>query len=237
MDPDKKKPSKRATPSDPDSSAPVKDCIRCGTCCEKGGPALHQEDRMLIEKGRIPSKYLYSIRKGELAHDNVKGRLMPVDSDIIKIKGKEGTWACIFFDEQNKGCSIYSDRPLECRALKCWDTHELEKLYAGHRLTREDLVSTVEGLWDLIKDHQARCDYEKIKKLIGDLDGPRPDRARQKIMEIIQYDAEIRNLVLEKGGLDPAMLEFLFGRPLVQTLPGYGIKVRQEGGKTIVTRQ
>jgi hypothetical protein len=60
---------------------------------------------------------------------------------------------------------------------------------------------------------------------------------RKKILEIIQYDAEIRKLVLEKGGLDPTMLEFIFGRPLTQTLPGYGIKIRQEGGKTIVTRQ
>ena len=236
MDPDKKKPSNLANSSDPKSTAPVKDCIRCGTCCEKGGPGLHQKDRMLIEKGRIPCKDLYTIRKGEFAYDNVKGCLMPVDSDIIKIKGKEDTWTCIFFDEQNKECSIYNDRPVECRALKCWDTGELEEMYARHRLTREDLVSKVEGLWDLIKDHQARCDYEKIKELIGNLDGPHPDRARKKILEIIQYDAEIRKLVLEKGGLDPAMLEFLFGRPLTQTLPGYGIKVRQEGGKTIVTR-
>ena len=237
MDPDKKKPSKGATPPDPDSSGSIKGCIRCGTCCEKGGPALHQEDRMLIEKGRIPSKHLYTIRKGELAHDNVKGRLMPVDSDVIKIKGKEDSWTCIFFDEHHKGCAIYSHRPLECRALKCWDTDELEKMYAGHRLTREDLISKVEGLWDLIKDHQAHCDYEKIKNLIGDLDGPHQGRARKKIMEIIQYDAEIRKLVLEKGGLDPAMLEFLFGRPLAQTLPGYGINVRQEGKKTIITRR
>ena len=236
MDPDKKKPSNPPSPTEPNAAAPVKDCIRCGSCCEKGGPGLHQEDRMLIEKGRIPCKDLYTIRKGELAHDNVKGCLMPVDSDIIKIKGKEDTWTCIFFDEQNKECSIYNDRPVECRALKCWDTGELEKMYAGHRLTREDLVSKVEGLWDLIKDHQARCDYEKIKKLIGDLDSPHQDRARKKILEIIQYDAEIRKLVLEKGGLDPTLLEFLFGRPLTQTLPGYGIKVRQEGAKTIVTR-
>ena len=51
---------------------------------------------MLIDKEVIPSRYLYTIRKGELARDNVKGRLMPVDSDIIKIKGKEGGWMCIF---------------------------------------------------------------------------------------------------------------------------------------------
>ena len=236
MGPDKKNPSKPVIHSEPNSGASVKHCIRCGTCCEKGGQGFHQKDRMLIEKGRIPSKYLYTIRKGELAHDNVKGCLMPVDSDIIKIKGKEDSWTCIFFDEQNKECSIYDDRPLECRALKCWDTGELEKMYAGQRLIREDLISEVEGLWDLVKDHQARCDYDKIKKLIGDLDGPRMDRARKKLLEIIQYDREIRILVLEKGGLDPAMLEFLFGRPLTQTLPGYGIKIRLEGNKTIISR-
>jgi len=161
---------------------------------------------------------------------------MPVDSDIIKIKGKDDTWTCIFFDEQNKECSIYNDRPLECRALKCWDTGELEKIYASNRLTRDDLISEVEGLWDLIKDHQERCDYGKIKNLIGDLDGPHQDRARKKMQAIIQYDAEIRKLVLEKGGLDRTMLDFLFGRPLTQTLPGYGINVRQEGGKTIISR-
>ena len=237
MDPDKKKPSPPEIPADPDATAPAESCIRCGTCCEKGGPGLHQEDRMLIEKGRIPAKCLYTIRRGESAFDNVKGCLVPVDSDIIKIKGKEDSWTCIFFEEQNKGCAIYSHRPVECRALKCWDTGELEKIYARHRLTRDDLISEVEGLWDLIKDHQARCDYEKIKKLIGDLDGPHPGRARKELMEIIQYDAEIRKLVLEKGGLDPAMLDFLFGRPLVKTMPGYGIKVRQAGGKTLVTRQ
>ena len=235
MDPDKNKPSNPAIPSDPNSAAPEKGCIRCGTCCEKGGPGLHTEDRMLIEKGRIPSKYLYTIRKGESAYDNVKGCLVPVDSDIIKIKGKEASWTCIFFDEQNKECSIYNDRPLECRTLKCWDTGELETMYARHRLTRHDLIAEVEGLWDLIKDHQARCNYEEIKKLIGDIDGPHPGRARKKMMEIIQYDAEIRKLVLEKGGLDPALLDFLFGRPLTETLSGYGLKIRHESGKIIIS--
>ncbi|MFC1577920.1 YkgJ family cysteine cluster protein [Thermodesulfobacteriota bacterium] len=236
MDTDKKHPQSPANASIAKSETTQSTCRRCGTCCEKGGPGFHQEDRMLIEKGRIPLKYLYTIRKGEFAYDNVNGRLMPVDSDIIKIKEKEDTWTCIFFDEQNRGCSIYNDRPLECRTLKCWDTVELEKMYAKHRLTRDDLISEVEGLWDLINDHQARCDYEKIINLINDFDGPRKDRARKKLMEIIQYDAEFRKLVVEKGGLDAAMLDFLFGRPLRETLPAYGIKVRQEGRKTIISR-
>jgi Fe-S-cluster containining protein len=186
---------------------------------------------MLIDKGLIPTRYLYTIRKGELAHDNVKGCLMPVESDIIKIKGKEGSWMCMFFDDVSKKCTIYNDRPLECRALKCWNTRELEQIYATTRLTRKDLVSEVKGLWDLIEDHQARCDYKKIKDLIQDLTGVKRDRARRKLLEIIHYDAEIRNLVVSKGGLDADMLDFLFGRPLTQTLGNYGIKIHQEGTK------
>jgi len=207
----------------------ISECILCGICCEKGGPCFHIEDRMLIEKGKIPSKYLYTIRKGELAHDNVKGCLAPVDSDIIKFKGKKDGWTCIFFDEVKKGCTIYDDRPLECRALKCWDTRELEQIYANTRLTRTDLVSEVKGLWELIKEHQACCDYKKIQPLIKDLAGSKHNQARRKLLEIIRYDAEIRKLVVARGGLDPEMLDFLFGRPLTKTLENYGIKIRPDG--------
>ncbi len=161
---------------------------------------------------------------------------MPVASDIIKIKGKETSWSCIFFNEQNNECTIYDDRPLECRTLKCWDTKDLEKLYAKHRLTRSDLISEVEGLWELVRDHQERCDYGKIKKLIADLDGSRNARARKKLREIIQYDTELRKLVMEKGGLGADMLDFLFGRPLAKTLSGYGLKIQQKGKKIIINR-
>jgi Fe-S-cluster containining protein len=231
MDLNGKKQKKRNHPVAAGPGTTISECIRCGTCCEKGGPCFHLEDRMLIDKGVIPSRYLYTIRKGELAHDNVKGCLKPVESDIIKIKGKEDSWICIFFDEIKKGCTIYNDRPLECRALKCWDTRKLEQIYATTRLTRKDLVSQVKGLWDLIEDHQTRCDYNKIQPLIKDLTGSKRTRARRKLIEIIRYDAEIRNLVISKGGLDADMLDFLFGRPLTQTLGNYGIKIHQEGTK------
>ena len=234
MDPDKKNQQNPENASTPESDTTQNTCLRCGTCCEKGGPSFHQEDRLLIEKGQIPSKYLYTIRQGEYAYDNVKGCLVPASSDIIKIKGQKGSWTCIFFDAPQKACTIYKDRPLECRALKCWDTGELERIYSSNRLTRKDLLSQINGLWDLIDSHQARCDYEKIIKLINNLDGPHKDGARKNLLEIIQYDAEIRKLVVAKGGLDPAMLDFIFGRPLTETLPAYGIKVRQDGKKLVI---
>jgi Fe-S-cluster containining protein len=237
MDPDKKLQRPPGGPSGDDSAGSANTCRRCGICCEKGGPAFHRKDRMLIEKGRIPSKYLYTIRKGELAFDNVQGCLTPAKSDIIKIKGRQGRWTCIFFDTIDKSCTIYNDRPLECRALKCWNPAELEQVYERNRLSREDLLTRVEGLWELIEDHQNRCDYNQIRMLIRDLDGPGEDKARKGLMEIIQYDAEIRNLVIEKAGLDPEMLDFVLGRPLTETLPGYGLRVRREGEKTIISRR
>ncbi|MGD8472303.1 MAG: YkgJ family cysteine cluster protein [Desulfobacteraceae bacterium] len=212
---------------------PISECRRCGTCCRKGGPAFHRADKALIEKGVIHSKYLYTIRKGELAYDNIRQRLEPVSSDVIKLKGKGKSWTCILFDEKQNACTIYDNRPIQCRALKCWDTKAIEDLYAQKRLQREDLIADIEGLWGLIKDHQARCNYEAIQKLVDAINSDRGEDARQKLAEIIQFDIEIRKLVVSRGGLDVEMLDFLFGRPLKQTLRNFGLKVLQKEKKTI----
>ncbi len=207
----------------------ISECARCGTCCRKGGPCFHLQDRLLIENGTIPSKYLYTIREGELAFDNVKGCLIPAASDIIKIKGRQNEWACIFYDEAQKGCTIYADRPLECRTLACWDTRGFERIYEHQRLTRADLIAGVAGLWDLIKDHQARCNPGEIQRLIKEFKAGQASRARHRLLEIIRYDAEIRKLVVAQGGMDAEMMEFLFGRPLPVILGNHGIRVHQFG--------
>jgi Fe-S-cluster containining protein len=204
----------------------ISECKRCGTCCTKGGPSFHHADRGLIADGVIHSKCLYTIRKGEWAYDNVRQCLEPADSDIIKIKEKKDSWTCIFFDETQSACAIYENRPLECRTLKCWDTRELEDLYAKKRLTREDLLSEIEGLWSLIKDHQQRCDYKVIEKLARAIkSNPGDGGARLKLTEIIKFDTEIRKLVVSTAGLEPEMLDFLFGRPLTRTIKELGVKI------------
>ncbi|MGD9193367.1 MAG: hypothetical protein PVH58_15695, partial [Desulfobacterales bacterium] len=82
----KKQPTNSGSSSETKDKSGTNECMRCGTCCEKGGPSFHHDDRMLIEKGIILSKNLYTIRRGELAYDNVQGCLRAVESDIIKIK-------------------------------------------------------------------------------------------------------------------------------------------------------
>ena len=200
-------------------------CIRCGTCCTIGGPGFHHADRALIEKGVIHSRYLYTLRKGEFAYDNVRSCLTPVNDDVIKLKGRNDSWSCIFYDEDHKSCEIYDSRPLQCKVLQCWDTHQLEDIYDKNRLTRQDLVSDIKGLWELICHHQSRCDYDKIRKLVNALNSSAKESAQKELIEIIQYDTEIRKLVVSDGGLETGMLDFLFGRPLIRTIGNYGLRV------------
>lgn len=193
-------------------------CLRCGTCCRKGGPALHQEDRERVEQGVIHTRHLYTIRKGEQATDPVHGGLIRVDGDIIKIKGRGGTWACRFFDDRMGACHIYADRPLECRILECRDTVRFEQAYRFGRLSRRDLLAGIKGLWELIEDHERRCDYDGIRRLLERRSGRGRAGVERDLAGMVRFDAEIRRLMVAQGGLEAEMLDFLLGRPVEQVL-------------------
>lgn len=212
----------------------MKECNRCGTCCKKGGPSFHLEDKTLIERGIIPSKYIYTIRKGERYYDNVKECFSPASSDILKLKGQKGSWTCVFFNETNNNCTIYEHRPLECKVLKCWDIREIVRIYAKNRLTRQDLISSIEGLWELVKDHQERCSYGMLTFFIDSLSTEKKNEALKGILEIIEYDVKIRKLVVQKADLEPDLTDFLFGRPMTETIRIYGLKIKEEDGKYIL---
>ena len=202
-------------------------CRHCGTCCRKGGPALHLEDRELVESGMIPLNRLFTIRQGEPAYDNVTDVIAPSVTDIIKVKSLKGSRpVCCFYDAPSKGCSIYDDRPAECRALKCWDTQEIEEMYNCRRLTRRHLLSRVEGLWELVQDHQERCDYGEVAELAAHLKQvqPRPG-SHQKLLALINYDESLRQVAQEQAKLDPEMMSFFFGRPLSFTIQMFQLKL------------
>jgi len=194
--------------------SPLSTCSRCGTCCRKGGPALHQEDRGRVEQGVIHTRHLYTIRKGEWAADPVQGGLIRVDGDIIKIKGRGGTWACRFLDDRTGTCHIYDDRPLECRLLECRDTARFEQAYRRGRLSRRDLLADVKGLWELIEDHERRCDVDGLRRLLECRSGRGRAGAERELAGMLHYDAEIRRLMVAQGGLEVEMLDFLLGRPV-----------------------
>ena len=194
------------------------ECKRCGTCCRKGGPSFHFEDKSLIEDGHIPAKHLYTIRKGEPVRDNISGRIIYAPSDIIKIRGQGNSWTCFYYNEDKMKCRIYEYRPIECRVLKCWDTREIEGIYGKSMLSRKDLFGKVEGLWELVIEYDERCSYEEITGLIRETGSRKTGRLPEKAAELVEYDNTIRELVVKKGDLDSGLLDFLFGRPLSVTL-------------------
>ncbi len=81
-------------------------CRRCGTCCSQGGPALHHRDLDLIASGRIPLDRLITVRKGELAHNPLTGRVQAVRVELVKIAGTGEDWRCSYYDAENRGCGI-----------------------------------------------------------------------------------------------------------------------------------
>ncbi|RWU04529.1 YkgJ family cysteine cluster protein [Pseudodesulfovibrio sp. S3] len=199
-------------------------CRRCGDCCRSGGPALHTEDLPLIEDGSISLSEIVTLRTGERAFDQPGQMVAPLETEILKIKGRDGSWACIYFSPESSTCSMYETRPAECEALFCEDTGPLLAMYDKDRLTRADLLPEGHPLLSLMADHDAKCDPVLMESLAkAAREGDR--EAGEALKGMVVFDMEMRRLVPEKTGMDPNMNEFLFGRPLRTLLGTMNIKV------------
>lgn len=191
-------------------------CARCGECCRKGGPALHTDDLPLLRAPGGPDLvHLVTLRTGEPALDQITGTVAPLEGEIVKIKGRDGAWTCLFLSDEGAACAIYAARPLECRALSCRDTREIERVYARNRLTRRDILPAGHPLLELVAEHERRCPVSAYAAL---LEGDTPEDRRSRAA-MLAWDREVRLLLTEKSGMDPAILDFLFGRPLERLTP------------------
>ena len=205
----------------------ITECQRCGTCCKKGGPALHDEDKQALDQGGIPLTALYTIRKGELARDNVNGGVIRLPAEIIKIKSRPDANACMYFNDTDASCNIYDYRPVECRTLECWNTKKIAVIYAQNRLTRHAVLGKIAWLTDLVQTHEAECSFDRIQDLINNREAGDPS-ATSGLIEMMNYDFHLRNIVTEKGKITPEMHDFLFGRPLSEIIRfQFGVKVEK----------
>lgn len=169
-------------------------CSRCGECCRKGGPALHHEDLPLLRTPCGPDLTdLVTLRAGEPALDQVRGRLEPLEAEIVKLRGRDGAWTCLFFRDEDSACAIYAARPLECRVLSCLDTRGLARVYAQDRLTRAGILPPGHPLLELIEGHEQRCPVSGFARLL-ESDAPEDRRSRAAMLA---WDREVRLLVGE----------------------------------------
>ena len=118
----------------------------------KGGPTLHEEDAILFAKGILKRSHVYTLRKSEVVR-NIEDTLVALEQEIIKIKGQGEAWSCMFYDDDQGACRIYDHRPLECRALKCWDLRGFKEVMARPCLQRRNLIKPDDGILKIISAH------------------------------------------------------------------------------------
>lgn len=205
-----------------------KSCRRCGTCCRKGGPALHREDMELLRSGHIRPAQLITIRKGEAVLFPFRDQPQLNPEEFVKVAGGSGEWTCCFFNRQDASCRIYDRRPLECRLLQCWDTSPLEAIIGRDLLTREDLIPAGEPILQYIADHERTCSCQDLADLLSSLSlEAEQNNAIAKLTEMIRKDMACRGRILTEFNIPVALELFLFGRPLFTSLGAYGLSVHE----------
>ena len=206
------------------------ECNRCGTCCANGGPALHMQDRELIEGGSIPISHLITIRKGELVHNPVTNRLQAAKNELIKINGVGKEWSCFYFDADHKGCIIYDRRPVACQALECWDTEAVEQLIEKDLLSRADLIELDDPLYQAVVDHESNFPCPDLESILTQ---GSPSQSRE-LEDAANREVLFRTELVSTHGLSLGEELFYFGRPLFHLLISVGARVQESAGRLLV---
>ncbi len=205
---------------------PRRACTRCGRCCASSTPSLQLQDFRLVNNGMIPRSALYTVRVGELVWDNINQRNIPTNQELIKIKEKEQGTECVFHIPYPSRCTIYPQRPAQCRALKCWDTTEFEEVFIGPKLNRWELISDP-LLHGLVREHERRCSYKQLSRLVKEIPEA-GEKAVEEIIEVLRFDTGIRPFVASKLGILAEEIDLFFGRPLRTTIAMFGLQVIKE---------
>ncbi len=206
-------------------------CERCGTCCSKGGPALHLVDKQLLDHNLLMPEHLVTIRKGEPVFSLSGETPETAEAEIIKIKGKPGTWLCIFFEEHEAKCSIYPYRPLECTLLKCWDTLALEEVAGQDLLSRFDIIAPDNPAISFIRNHEKQFSLARLAQLLSAAEKPHTKlQALADLNELINRELALRKNVCRQLECSVDLELFYFGRPLFLILEQYGFKIHENNG-------
>jgi len=206
-------------------------CRRCGTCCRKGGPALHAQDLHLFHgPGALDLSQVLTLRAGELAHDQLKGRLLPLAAEMLKLRGKNPGGACAQFIEADNACALYERRPAECRALSCQDTAALAAMYDRERLTRADLLPAGHGLLAVMAEHEALVPVARMAPLAAILRGGGQESldAREELTRMALADRAFRQGLAERAGIGPEYHDFFLGRDAAALFAAAGLSLRAD---------
>ncbi|MDW7772501.1 MAG: YkgJ family cysteine cluster protein [Desulfobulbaceae bacterium] len=216
-------------------TGPKTSCDCCGTCCRKGGPALHTEDYDLLTAGLLSFDDLITVRQGEYVHHPMHEAPQPADRELIKIRGKGADWCCHFLDSEKSLCMFYEHRPLACRLLKCWAPDEVIAIAGKNLLDRFSLIPENEPVAALIRKHEEDCSLRIMHSLTAQLHIP---ELRKEIIDLltvqVNLDCRIRGYAVREYNLTLARELFYFGRPLFQLLIPFGLSYTAAPGGEIL---
>jgi len=206
-------------------------CRRCGACCLKGGPALHRADALLFDgPNALDLSLVVTLRAGEPAFDQVRGQVLPLESELLKLRGRDGSWTCALYDAEARACGLYQRRPEECRTLSCQDTSALAAMYEQDRLTRRDLLPKGHAVLAVLAEHEALVPVPRIAPLAKLLraGGQEALDAESELSQIARADRAFRKSLEERAGIGSEYHDFFFGRGATALFSAAGLALRAD---------
>lgn len=204
------------------------ECDKCGTCCERGGPALHTQDRDLLASGVIGFTDFVTIRQGEIVVQPDTGKPEASEVELIKFQGQDGQWCCRFLDPTARTCTIYEHRPLACHLQKCWEPDEVLGIAGQKLLNRFDLIAEDDPLLPLVRLYEQQCALPDMVEVTVQLQNAgQRDRALAGLKGMVEKDLMFRSIAIDQFHLSVAQELFYFGRPLFQLLIPLGVSVTE----------
>ncbi len=213
--------------SDRQVSEMLPSCVQCGECCRNGSPTLQLEDLDLFREEKLPADCLITIRRGEPVHSPIENKLAFLVDERIKIREKSSTSECVFWDGATSLCSIYANRPIQCRAQACWDPSRAEELASQPYLTRNDIFRGVEVLMGLIVEHDKRCGFEQIQAAFKRLEETRGETV-DEVLEILAYEEHFRDFVSEQLNIPQNIMDLVLGRSFEELVAVFGFRASRE---------
>jgi Fe-S-cluster containining protein len=206
-------------------------CLQCGECCRMGSPTLHREDLPLLQSGKMPWDRLVTLRKGEPARSPFDGRPFVLTEERIKVREREGLSECVFLIRETAGggagCSIYRDRPVQCRAQACWDPIPARETAQMPFLLREHIFEGVDLLLQIIARHESRCGFGSLCASFEELS--RSNGANiDEVLGLLSYEEHFRQFVSDKFNIPPPNMELLLGRSFARMSTLFGFRVQEE---------
>ncbi len=169
-------------------------------------------------------RHLVTIRAGEPVFNPVTNRVERAEREMVKVKGRGGSWCCSFYRREDSSCTIYDFRFLECRLLKCWDPSDLMRVMGRGTIRRSDVLNEGDPIRSVIALHDEECPLSELSALVvrafvEDEDGT----ARRRLSDLIRRDSALRSYALNDLGVESAFELFLFGRTVRDIVSDAGL--------------